>query len=938
MASKIVVKGARQHNLRNLDLSIPRDSLVVITGLSGSGKSSLAFDTIYAEGQRRYVESLSAYARQFLDQMEKPDVDSVEGLSPAISIEQKTISRNPRSTVGTSTEIYDYLRLLYATIGQPHCYRCSKAIASQTVAQIVEQVMRLDPKTRVEVLAPVVRDRKGEYRRELSELRKQGFVRARIDGEDVELVPDLKLARSSRHTIEVSVDRLVIRAGIEQRLTDSLEVALRLSDETVIVSSRKPGAGKRFIDRTFSRKFACPDCGISFPEISPRMFSFNSPHGACGDCDGIGKSTSFDPDLLITEAGSALGDGALSAWGKRLADKHAKSVEAVFAAHGTSSDLPWSELPPELQTELLYGDAKSADVESETGAFRGIIPILTRRYRESESEWVRGELEKFMSEKLCGACEGARLRVESRHVLLSDRAIHELAALPVSECLKLVRNLKLGRREQEVARLVVREIVERLEFMEKVGVGYLSLSRATASLSGGEGQRIRLATQIGAGLSGVLYVLDEPSIGLHPRDNEKLLESLQDLRGRGNTVLVVEHDADTILRADHVIDMGPGAGSEGGRIVSAGTPEEVIADESSLTGSFLAGRAKIPVPTERRAGSGRSIRVIGARHNNLCSVDVEFPLGKMTCVTGVSGSGKSSLVVDTLYAALASRLHGAELSPGEADEISGIEEIDKVIDIDQTPIGRTPRSNPATYTGLFTDIRDLFAMLSESRMRGYSAGRFSFNVKGGRCEACSGDGLIRVEMHFLPDIYVTCDVCNGRRYNRETLEVRYKGKNIADVLDLTVGQALEFLSSIPAARRKLETLCSVGLEYVRIGQAATTLSGGEAQRIKLARELSRKATGKTLYILDEPTTGLHFADVRKLLEVLGRLADAGNTIVIIEHHIDVIKAVDHVIDMGPEGGDGGGRLVAAGSPEDICRCADSHTGRFLASALGSEAA
>jgi len=940
MASKIVVKGARQHNLRDLDLSIPRDSLVVITGLSGSGKSSLAFDTIYAEGQRRYVESLSAYARQFLDQMEKPDVDSIEGLSPAISIEQKTTSRNPRSTVGTATEIYDYLRLLYATVGRPHCHECGKEIASQTIGQIVDQVMKLEPKARVEVLAPIIRDRKGEYRRELSDLRKQGFVRARIDGEEVELTPDLKLSRNSRHTIEVSVDRLVMRAGIEKRLTDSLEVALRLADDTVCVSARKPGAGQRPTERIYSRKFACSSCGVSYPEISPRMFSFNSPHGACPGCDGIGKSTTFDPELLVTDAARSLGDGAVSAWGKRLSDKYDESVAELYNKHGSARDTSWTDLPEVLREALLQGGAEDETDRSQPGRkpFRGIVPILLRRYRESESDWVRGELEKFMSEKTCPDCSGTRLRLESNHVFVSGHSIHEIVSMPVAAALEFVRGLKLGRREQEVAKLVLREIVERLEFMAKVGVGYLSLARPTGTLSGGEGQRIRLATQIGAGLSGVLYVLDEPSIGLHPRDNERLLDSLRDLTRSGNTVLVVEHDADTILSADYVIDMGPGAGRKGGEIVSSGTPEDVIGDTGSLTGSFLSGRQRITVPTERRIGRDESIRVRGARHNNLRSIDVDFPLGKVTCVTGVSGSGKSSLIVDTLYAALASKLHGAQLDPGEVDSIEGIDAIDKVIDIDQTPIGRTPRSNPATYTGLFTDIRDLFALLAESRMRGYTAGRFSFNVKGGRCEACAGDGLIRVEMHFLPDIYVTCDVCSGRRYNRETLLVRYKGKNIADVLDQTVGEALDFLANIPGARRKLETLSSVGLDYIHLGQSATTLSGGEAQRIKLARELARKATGRTVYILDEPTTGLHFADVKKLLEVLGRLADAGNTIVIIEHHIDVIKTADHVIDLGPEGGEGGGELVVAGTPEEVARCERSITGRFLASALGRAAA
>jgi len=948
MSDRIVVKGAREHNLRDIDVTLPRNKLVVITGLSGSGKSSLAFDTIYAEGQRRYVESLSAYARQFLDQIEKPDVDSIEGLSPAISIEQKTISRNPRSTVGTATEIYDYLRLLYATVGRPHCYKCGREISSQSISQIVDQVMKLEPKSRVEVLAPVIRGRKGEYRRELSDLRKQGFVRARIDGESLDLAADIKLAKHVQHTIEVSVDRLIMRSGVEKRLADSLEIALRLADDTVTIVNRPPGSGSRTSERGYSRKFACSDCSVSYPEISPRLFSFNSPHGACTECSGIGKSTAFDPDLLVTDASLSVGAGAIGPWGKRLATKYARSIAKVCAFYDVAASTPFGEMPTDLRGSILYGPSHGADRDDDgEGAdaaparprpdgrsFRGIVPILDKRYRESESDWVRGELEKFMSEKICPLCDGRRLRPEAGNILVGDHGIHQVVAMPVDRALEFLASLKVSRREQEIAKLVLREIIERLEFMTNVGVGYLSLDRPTGTLSGGEAQRIRLATQIGAGLSGVLYVLDEPSIGLHPRDNARLLESLRRLTDSGNTVLVVEHDADTILSADHVIDMGPGAGVAGGVVVSHGTPAQVTHDSASLTGGFLSGREHIPVPPRRRAGKPGSLRMRGAAHNNLKGIDVEIPLGKITCVTGVSGSGKSSLIVDTLYAELAARLHGAKGEVGEIGAIEGVDALDKVIDIDQAAIGRTPRSNPATYTGLFTDVRDLFAMLPESRMRGYAAGRFSFNVKGGRCEACGGDGLIRVEMHFLPDIYVLCDVCGGRRYNNETLAVRYKGKNIADVLDLTVGEALEFLSSIPSARRKLETLSSVGLDYLQIGQAATTLSGGEAQRIKLAKELSRKATGRTAYILDEPTTGLHFADVKKLLEVLGMLADAGNTVVIIEHHIDVIKTADWVVDLGPEGGEAGGHLVVAGSPEKVARCEASHTGRFLASAMG----
>jgi excinuclease ABC subunit A len=940
LSDHIVVKGAREHNLRDIDVRLPRDKLVVITGLSGSGKSSLAFDTIYAEGQRRYVESLSAYARQFLDQMEKPDVDSIEGLSPAISIEQKTTTRNPRSTVGTITEVYDYLRLLYATVGQPHCFRCGKVIASQSVAQIADRVMKLPAKTRVEIRAPIVRGRKGEYRRELTELRKQGFVRARIDGETVELGGEMRLARNVNHSIEVIVDRLLMRSGIERRLTDSLEAALKLADSTVVVGSRPPGSGSDWAEETFSRKFACPDCGVSYPELSPRMFSFNSPHGACPDCNGVGKSTVFDAELVVADAGAPIGKGAIAPWGKRLATKYARAVAKICEAFGVSASTPWGELPEDARRLILYGpDAARAEIAPGRGRrFPGILPLLMRRYRESESDFVRSDLEKFMAEKPCARCGGRRLRTEAYHVLIADTGIHQLAELPVRAALEHLNGLKLGRRQHDVAKLVLREIVERLQFMLDVGLGYLSLDRPTGTLSGGENQRIRLATQIGAGLSGVLYVLDEPSIGLHPRDNDRLLASLRKLTESGNTVLVVEHDADTILAADYVVDMGPGAGVSGGDVVAAGSPREVMQDASSLTGGYLSGRHSIDVPARRRDGSGRSLVVRDATHHNLRGVTAEFPLGKMTCVTGVSGSGKSSLVVDTLYAALAGELHGAKLEVGAAASIEGIEQVDKVIDIDQTPIGRTPRSNPATYTGLFTDIRDLFALLPESKMRGYSAGRFSFNVKGGRCDACNGDGMLRIEMHFLPDIYVMCDVCGGRRYNRETLQVHYKGRNIADVLAMTVGEANEFLSSIPSAKRKLDTLSSVGLDYVHLGQSATTLSGGEAQRIKLAKELARKATGKTVYILDEPTTGLHFADVKKLLEVLGLLVDAGNTVIVIEHHIDVIKTADWVIDLGPEGGDQGGEIIVSGTPEDVATCEGSHTGRFLAPALGRQAA
>jgi len=940
MNNRIVIKGAREHNLRDIDVTIPRDKLVVITGLSGSGKSSLAFDTIYAEGQRRYVESLSAYARQFLDQMEKPDVDSIEGLSPAISIEQKTVSRNPRSTVGTATEIYDYLRLLYATVGRPHCFTCGREIGAQSTGQIVEQLMRLATKTRVEVLAPLVRGRKGEYRRELADVRKQGFTRARIDGESVDLSVEHKLSKTVRHTIEIVVDRLILRPGIERRLGESVEVALRLGEDTVTVVSREPGES-RDTERTFSRRFACPECGVSYPEISPRLFSFNSPHGACPQCGGLGRSTSFDQALLVSAPEMSLAQGAVGPWNKRLVEKYARPVARLCELHKVAASTPFGSMPERLRNAVLFGpDQRDAARLKSTGGrvFRGIVPILLRRYRESESDWVRTDLERFMIEKTCEACDGRRLRPEAYHVRIDDRGIDGITSVPIERAVEFLRAVKLGRREQEIAKLVMREIVERMDFMLDVGLGYLSLDRPTGTLSGGEGQRIRLATQIGAGLSGVLYVLDEPSIGLHPRDNTRLLASLRRLTDSGNSVLVVEHDADTIASADWVVDMGPGAGRAGGAVVAEGTPAQVTAAPESLTGRFLSGVERIEVPSVRREGRDEQLVVRGARLNNLKNVDVAFPLGKITCVTGVSGSGKSSLVVDTLYAALAQRLHGAGTPVTDVDAVEGIEHVDKVIDIDQAPIGRTPRSNPATYTGVFTDIRDLFAMLPEARMSGYTSGRFSFNVEGGRCEACGGDGSIRIEMHFLPDIYVRCDACEGRRYNRETLEVRYRGRNIADVLDMTIGEAREFLSNIPGAKRKLETLESVGLDYVHLGQSATTLSGGEAQRIKLAKELSRRATGRTVYILDEPTTGLHFADVKRLLDVLGRLADAGNTVIIIEHHVDVIKTADWVIDLGPEGGERGGHVVIAGTPEDVAACAESHTGRFLAVAMPDLAA
>ena len=933
MSDSIVIRGARQHNLKNLSLEIPRDRFVVVTGLSGSGKSSLAFDTIYAEGQRRYVESLSAYARQFLEQMEKPDVDSIEGLSPAISIEQKTTTQSPRSTVGTMTEVYDYLRLLYATIGRPHCWQCDKEISSQTVAQIAARIGEFPARSKVDVLAPIVRGRKGEYKKELADLRKQGFLRVRVDGVKRDLSEDIVLTRNQAHTIEVLVDRVVLRPGVETRLLDSIGVALRLAEQSILAVWTTPDGETG--EENFSQRFACPTCGISFAELSPRLFSFNSPHGACQDCDGLGRTSSFDPARMAVRPAEAVTEGALAGWNRRLADKYKWALTAIAKESGVAADSAWQDLPEAAQKLILYGsgERRLPFGRGTLRAFTGVIPILTRRYKESESDWVRSELDPYMSAKTCGGCSGNRLRREARAVHVGGRSIVDVVTLPLNESFAFFEGLKLTKREQDVAKLVIREILERLQFLLDVGLSYLTLARATGSLSGGESQRIRLATQIGAGLTGVLYVLDEPSIGLHQRDNARLLSSLRALTDRGNSVIVVEHDADTIRAADHVIDLGPGAARLGGEIVAQGTCAEIMACEESLTGRYLSGKEKIEVPRKRRKGSGKFLVIRGARHHNLRGVDVKIPLGRLTCVTGVSGSGKSSLVIDTLYASLAQSLNGSGCEVGEHDSIEGAEAIDKIIDIDQTPIGRTPRSNPATYTGLFGDIRDLFAMTPEAKMRGYAPGRFSFNVSGGRCEACSGGGMIRIEMHFLPDIYVQCDACSGRRYNRETLEVRYKGKSIADVLGMTVAEAAEFLSAIPTAKRKLETLTSVGLDYVHLGQAATTLSGGEAQRIKLAKELSKRATGNTLYILDEPTTGLHFADVRRLIEVMGMLVEAGNTVVVIEHQLDVVKMADWVIDLGPEGGSGGGELVVAGTPETVAKCERSHTGRFLKDAL-----
>ncbi len=932
----IVVRGAREHNLKSVDVEIPRDRLVVITGLSGSGKSSLAFDTLYAEGQRRYVESLSAYARQFLEQMEKPDCDAIEGLSPAIAIEAKGTGRNPRSTVGTVTEIADYLRLLYARVGRPLCYSCGREIAAQTVQQVVDRLTALPADTRLFVYAPVVRDRKGEHRKELDELRRGGFVRVRVDGALRELAEDIALARTVRHTIEVLVDRLIVRAGVATRLADSLAVAFRHGDGTALVEVVEPGAtAPRPL--FFSERHACPTCGVSYPELAPRFFSFNSPHGACPACGGLGVERRFDPALIVPRPQAPLPD-ALSSVVLRALPRLEAVLAGLAAQYRFRPGTPFKDLPATVRAVLLEGSGEQ-EVEFEHGGrtvrrpFAGLLALCRRRQQETRSAWLREDLEGLVRDRRCTACEGTRLRREARFVRVGGRSIVEVSALPIGDALAFFRGLALSPTESEIARPIVKEILARLGFLIDVGLDYLALDRGAATLSGGEGQRIRLATQIGSKLVGVLYILDEPSIGLHQRDNARLLATLRQLRDLGNTVVVVEHDRDTILAADHVIDMGPGAGVHGGRVVAAGPPAAIMADPASLTGRYLAGTEEVPVPRPRRRGSGWTIGVRGARANNLGGIDVDVPLGTMTCVTGVSGSGKSSLVVDTIYPALAQRLGGGRQEPGAHDQLSGWQMLDKVIEIDQAPIGRSPRSNPATYTGVFGPVRELFAQLPEARARGYGPGRFSFNVKGGRCEACAGDGLIAIEMHFLPDVFVTCEVCGGRRYNRETLEVHFKGRSIADVLDLSVAEALDFLGAVPAVRQRLEALREVGLEYIRLGQPATTLSGGEAQRVKLARELARRATGRTLYVLDEPTTGLHFDDVRRLLQVLGRLVDAGNTVLLIEHNLDVVKSADYVIDLGPEGGAQGGHVVAAGTPEEIAASAASHTGAFLREVL-----
>jgi excinuclease ABC subunit A len=933
--SYIEIKGAREHNLKNISLRIPRDKLVVITGLSGSGKSSLAFDTIYAEGQRRYVESLSAYARQFLEQMEKPDVESIEGLSPAISIEQRTTSKNPRSTVGTVTEIYDYLRLLFASIGHPHCYQCGLPIARQSSSQIVDQVLNLPAGSKIQILAPLVRGRKGEYRKLLEDMQRQGYVRCRIDGEVYDLEHPPELDKQKKHDIEIVVDRLKMGENIRQRLADSVETALRLAEGIVIID-RLGGE-----DLIFSELLACINCGVSYPEISPRVFSFNSPHGACPVCGGLGERIELDPDLLVPDPDKSIAQGAIAAWnglGGGINTLYMQKLRIAAAHYGFDIHAPFKQLDEKVKRIVFYGSSdrlhfkfQSRD-QSNTwewrGQYEGVIPNLERRFRETRSNHIRSQIQRYMSNKPCQGCNGARLRAESLAIKLNGSHIAQVTALSVKQALAFFEGLNLSPQEQIIAKAVLKEIKERLRFLVNVGLDYLTLDRKSGTLSGGEAERIRLATQIGSSLMGVLYILDEPSIGLHQRDNARLLATLKGLRDLGNTVLVVEHDAETIWEADEIIDLGPGAGVQGGEVVAQGTPDQIAAHPESLTGKYLSGRLSIPIPRRRRRNSG-SLKLIGARENNLKDIRVDFPLGVFTCITGVSGSGKSTLVIEILYKALAQRFYRAGDKPGAYRRLKGVEAIDKVINIDQAPIGRTPRSNPATYTGLFTYVRDLFAKVPEARLRGYKPGRFSFNIKGGRCEACEGDGIIKIEMHFLPDIYVRCDECQGKRYNRETLEIRYKGKNISQVLDMTVGEALPFFENIPSLRRKLQTLYDVGLDYIHLGQPATTLSGGEAQRIKLSKELSRISTGRTLYILDEPTTGLHFHDIKKLLEVLNRLTDAGNTVLVIEHNLDVIKTADYIIDLGPEGGDDGGRVVATGTPEEIAQNQASYTGQFL---------
>ena len=940
MTDKIIIKGAREHNLKNIDLEIPRDKLIVMTGLSGSGKSSLAFDTIYADGQRRYVESLSSYARQFLGQMDKPDVDSIEGLSPAISIDQKTTSKNPRSTVGTVTEIYDYLRLLYARIGVPHCPVCGREIKQQSVDQIADKISALPEGTKIQLLAPVVRGRKGEHTKEIENARRSGYVRIRIDGSIYDLSEDIKLEKNKKHTIEIVIDRLVIKKEMNSRLSDSIETALSVSDGLLTVDVI---GGEQLI---FSSNYACPEHNVSIPELTPRMFSFNNPFGACEKCTGLGFFQKIDPDIIVPDKNLSIREGAIKASGWNTLDDKSIAMmyyNAIAEKYGISLDTPVKNLPDGILDIFLYGTKgerlELKVIESFGGgtrysAFEGVINNLERRYRDSNSNYSKEEISSYMSEEVCSECHGARLKKESLAVTVNDININDLCHKSVTDMLEFFNNIKLSEYDRMIGSRVIKEIKERLGFLKSVGLEYLSLSRSSGTLSGGESQRIRLATQIGSSLMGVLYILDEPSIGLHQRDNDKLIATLKRLRDIGNTLIVVEHDSDTMLAADYIVDIGPGAGINGGEVVFAGTPDEILKCEKSVTGQYLSGKKSVPVPQERRKGNGCFLEIKGAEENNLKNIDVKIPLGEFVCVTGVSGSGKSSLVNEIIYKHLSAKLNRSKLKCGKFKEFAGLENLDKVINIDQSPIGRTPRSNPATYTGMFTDIREIFAKTTDSKMKGYNAGRFSFNVKGGRCEACEGDGILKIEMHFLPDVYVPCEVCGGKRYNRETLDIHYKGKSIYDVLEMTVDEGLEFFSSIPKIERKLRTLQEVGLGYIKIGQPATTLSGGEAQRVKLATELSKRSTGKTIYILDEPTTGLHTADVHKLVDVLQKLADTGNTVLVIEHNLDVIKVADHIIDLGPEGGDKGGTVIAEGTPEEIAVCPESYTGYYLKKVMG----